>query len=167
MANELLDMAKREAAALRSALSKNPEFQKLQQVQKLIDTYETFEVESDKGLPETPYKEATAKSGQQTGPRPGSKTSLVDEVVTNDLRERGRRASSGDLLPVVQAAGISLGGSIPSKTLASFLTNSKRFNNVKGLGYGLVEWGDSNGPSSFPPVPESQEKRNEAPYERS
>ncbi len=43
---------------------------------------------------------------------------------------------------------------MPSKTLSSMLSNSDRFNNVRGYGYGPVEWGDSPGPKA---------EKNEAP----
>jgi len=41
----------------------------------------------------------------------------------------------------VVAKGIVVTGKLPSKTLASYLSTSKRFDNVPGFGgYGLVEW---------------------------
>jgi hypothetical protein len=149
MANDMLMAAKREADALRSALAKNPDYLKLQQVQRLIAVYEAYDLE--------PVPDLMAPSGDQpaaanisvpASPRPGSKVAQIDDVVSKYLAAKGSRASSGDILPVVVNAGVELGGVVPSKTLSSFLSNSKRFNNVKGLGYGLLEWGDTAGPAA-------------------
>ena len=151
MASDILNMARREAEALRSTLARNPEYQKLQQIQKLIDVYESLEITSeDKPRTETTTVSPPTASGVAAVYRLGSKVAQVDEVVSKFFLERGSRASSGDVLPIVTAAGIEMTGKIPAKTLSSFLTNSKRFNNVKGFGYGLVEWGETLGPKASP-----------------
>lgn len=141
MSADILDAAKRELEALRSKLAKNPDFIKLQQVQRLIDTYESFSATE-----KTSVSAAPTQAVAQTAYRPGSKAQRVDEVIEAHFQKTGERSPSGKLMSVIDEAGIQLGGT-PSRTLASFLTNSKRFNNVKGYGYGLIEWGDNPGPN--------------------
>ncbi len=151
MASEILAMAYREREQLQAELRANPTWQKLQQVQKLIATYEALEGASDNAKPLTvkPLSSPTA--------RQGSKVAMVDEVVSKHLKKTGVRASSGDLLPIVQEAGIEMTGKIPAKSLSSLLTTSKRFNNLKGFGYGLAEWGDTLGPNAVDPASASAE----------
>lgn len=78
----------------------------------------------------------------------GEKTKAVESAAVSFLTQRGFRATSSDFLPYMSEVGIELGGKNPNSTLASFLSTSKRFNNLKGYGYGLVEWGDSVGPKA-------------------
>lgn len=78
----------------------------------------------------------------------GQKTKAVEDVATAYLTERGFRATSAQILPAVLAAGIPMSGKSQRRTLASFLTTSARFNNVHPYGYGLVEWGEGNGPKA-------------------
>jgi len=72
----------------------------------------------------------------------------IEDTVANYLDGKGARAPSGELYDVVVRAGIDIGGATPSKSLASTLSTSDRFNNIKGLGYGLAEWGESPGPKA-------------------
>ncbi|MBX9711089.1 MAG: hypothetical protein K2X60_08650 [Xanthobacteraceae bacterium] len=77
-----------------------------------------------------------------------TKAAQVDAAATEFLVARGRRATSGELLPYIQAKGIHLTGQIPAKTLSSYLSTSKKFDNVPAHGgYGLIEWGGSAGPN--------------------
>jgi hypothetical protein len=137
MSNDVLVVAYRERARLQAELSALPAWHKLQQVQKLISTYEAIEGVSDNAKP------AASKPFSLSTHRKGSKVAMVDEIISRYLEKTGKRASSGDLLPIVQEAGIGMTGKVPAKTLSSFLTTSQRFNNLKGFGYGLAEWGDS------------------------
>lgn len=139
MNGEIIEMAKREREKLMDELSAHPAYQKLQQINKLIDTYEALDA---------PREANTSMISRPITPkhRPNSKVAAVDEVVANFLRETGRRASSGELLPVVLDAGIELSGKIPAKTLSALLSVSKKFNNLKGHGYGLAEWGENIAP---------------------
>jgi hypothetical protein len=170
MADNILEIAKQEAERLKLVLSKNEDFQKLQIVQRLIDTYENIDEKRTSGLPSIPTPVAkpsslrallNAQQARQT------KVFEVNKIVAEYLKKTGVRASSGDLLPVVLDAGVDMPGQVPAKTLSSFLSTSKHFNNVKGLGYGLVEWGDSPGPNavpgSEPPIPDGNHDGQEKP----
>jgi hypothetical protein len=73
--------------------------------------------------------------------RPDSKTQKIAEVIKRHLQQTGRRETSGQLMKVMTAEGIEVGGAKPNKTLASYLSNMKGVTNVPGQGYGLAEWG--------------------------
>ena len=152
----MLEVAKEEAERLKLILSQNEDYQKLQHVQRVIDTYESFEDMKTSGL--SPASKAPSQTLTfRTKPKAflaayGSKVAAVNKVVSEHFSKTGQRASSGELLPIVQAAGVKMSGAVPAKTLSSFLTNSKSFNNVKGLGYGLVEWGNGPGPNARPDI---------------
>lgn len=137
MSNDILAIAYRERERLKAELDANPAWQKFQQVQRLISIYEAVEGGSDNAKP------PANRSPSSSTYRPGSKAALVDEIVSKHLAQTGVRASSGELLPIVQDAGVTMTGKIPAKTLSAFLATSKRFNNLKGFGYGLAEWGES------------------------
>ncbi|MBB2821652.1 UNVERIFIED_ORG: hypothetical protein GGD51_005146 [Rhizobium esperanzae] len=132
MSGDILAIAYRERERLQAELNLNR--QKLQQVQRLMSVYEG--VASDNAKP-------ASRSLSSSTYRQGSKAALVDEIVSKHLAQTGMRASSGELLPIVQDAGVTMTGKIPAKTLSAFLATSKRFNNLKGFGYGLTEWGES------------------------
>ncbi|MBB2671530.1 UNVERIFIED_ORG: hypothetical protein GGE44_001081 [Rhizobium esperanzae] len=133
MSSDILAIAYRERERLQAELNVNR--QKLQQVQRLISVYEV--AASDNARP------GASRSFSSSTYRQGSKAALVDEIVSKHLAQTGMRASSGELLPIVQDAGVTMTGKIPAKTLSAFLATSKRFNNLKGFGYGLAEWGES------------------------
>jgi hypothetical protein len=76
-----------------------------------------------------------------TAPALKTKTAQVEAVAVEYLKQKGRRATSGELLVPILAKGIGVTGQMPSKTIASYLSTSKRFDNVAAFGgYGLVEW---------------------------
>lgn len=141
MENDLLKAARREVESLRLELAKNPVFQKLQQVQRLIDVYESYE-----GGADNPQKEEASSHMHRLSPialtKPGTKLAQVEKIVLDYCWETGQRHFSGQLMSVLLHAGVELGGKVPSKTLASMLSNSKKLNNLKGYGYGPIEWGD-------------------------
>lgn len=85
--------------------------------------------------------------------RPNSKLANVEKVVLDHLWATSQRATSGQLLTILTAKGIELGGKVPSKTLASMLSNSNRLNNLAGYGYGPVEWGQSPRPGTKEKAP--------------
>jgi hypothetical protein len=139
MESELLKTARREAESLRAELAKNPAFQKLQQVQRLIDVYEAYEGKQ----PPLESAKVAAQSPKMVPPtRPGTKLAQVEKIVLDYSWKTGQRHSSGQLMPILTDAGIEMAGKVPSKTLASMLSNSQKLNNLRGYGYGPAEWGD-------------------------
>ena len=81
-----------------------------------------------------------------------TKTKQVETIAAAYLIQKGRRATSGEMLPVLLAKGITVPGKVPSKTVSSYMSTSKLFDNVPAYGgYGLVEWnGRRTAPSSTP-----------------
>lgn len=148
MGNEFLEAAKREAEALRAELAENPVFQKLQIVQRTIESYEAVEgagrSESRGGI----VKRTNRPKLVAGAARPGSKLAQVEYLVIAHTISNGQRATSGQLLPVILNAGIDIGGQVPAKTLSSMLSNSNAVNNLPGYGYGPADWGDRPGPNA-------------------
>ncbi|MEI9418101.1 hypothetical protein [Mesorhizobium sp. Cs1321R2N1] len=140
MSDSILAAAEAEEADLLKALETNPTFQRLRTVRQVIAL-----------LNGSPKEEEDHKKPVRFPPRIRERLSKRDEVehaVWSHLKDTGRRASSGELFSVIQKAGIVIGGAVPSKALASTLSTSGRFNNIRELGgYGLEEWGDGAGPS--------------------
>jgi hypothetical protein len=148
MANDLLEMARREADRLRAELAQNEIFQKLQIVQRMIEGYEAFESGVSRPKPLLVVRRAPVAA------RPQSKLAQVEDLVLAHTMGTGKRATSGQLLAIMNEAGVMMGGKVPSKTLSSMLSNSTRLNNVQGYGYGPKEWGDN--PSGMPPIPDNK-----------
>jgi hypothetical protein len=67
-------------------------------------------------------------------------TSQVIEIAQEHLRQQQRRAQSLEILQIVQGRGIEVQGEKPSTIIASILSHSDLFDNVRGQGYGLTEW---------------------------
>jgi hypothetical protein len=152
----LLRAAETEVLRLEEELKKTPAYKRLQAAKNLIAVYradpEPEPTVTSATMP--PISRYRAQLDDEVSPEeseivPATKTALVDAAVAEYLTQRGRRATSGELLPVVQAKGINITGKVPAKTLSSFLSRSKRFDNVQGFGgFGLVEW---NGRRTAPP----------------
>jgi hypothetical protein len=154
----MLKAAEAEVVRLEEELKKTPAYKRLQAAKNLIAVYradpETVTPAAATQQP-TPRYRPRVPLNDEVPPEeseivPATKTALVDAAVAEYLTRRGRRATSGELLPVVQAKGIVITGQVPAKTLSSFLSRSKRFDNVQGFGgFGLVEW---NGRRTAPTV---------------
>ncbi|MBX3578581.1 MAG: hypothetical protein KF723_15355 [Rhizobiaceae bacterium] len=141
MAHDFLPSARRERDDLLKELERLPAFRKYQRVTALIAEYAADEEADAKAINPPPARIVKAVP-QKVPSRENSKLAQVEKVVLDHMWHTGKRFSSGQLLPVLAAAKIEMGGKVPSKTLASMLSNSQRLNNLKGFGYGPFEWGD-------------------------
>ncbi|RWD26319.1 MAG: hypothetical protein E5V63_16435 [Mesorhizobium sp.] len=142
MSDPILTAAEAEEIVLLKELENNPTFLRLRTVRQIIALLGGSQSPKDGEEPKAPVRFPPAVRARL------SKREDVEDAVSRHLRETGRRASSGELFTVVQKAGIVIGGAIPSKALASTLSTSDRFNNIRELGgYGLEEWGSGAGPS--------------------
>jgi hypothetical protein len=147
----MLKVAEAEVKRLEAELEKTPAYKRLQAAKNLIAVYRGEpEVAADSEAP--PAKPARVRA-VLTAPLPeneivpATKTAQVDAAAVEFLINKARRATSGEILPFVQAKGIEITGAVPAKTLASYLSRSKRFDNVQGFGgFGLVEWHGRRGP---------------------
>jgi len=151
MASDILARLKREESELQAEVQKAmedvPAYRKLVALRPLIALYQ----DAPEGFigsvqPDEAYRIRAV--GEHRRGRPGSKKEQVETVISTFLQERGTRAQSGEMMEIVERAGIELGGDVPSRSLASFLSTSPLFNNVRGEGYGLAEWGTSPGPKA-------------------
>jgi hypothetical protein len=158
--NQMLEIAEAEVRRLRAELEKTPAYKRLKAAEELIATY--------RGNPEidppqkasiaekaNSEKAAAAQLDEMIGKPRQTKTAQVEAAAVEYLAHKGRRATSGEILPAVVSKGIDVPGKVPSKTLSSYLSNSKRFDNVPGFGgYGLVEW---NGRRTAPPSTDAEQ----------
>jgi hypothetical protein len=67
---------------------------------------------------------------------PGSMADRVAEAAVHYLREKGSRAESPEILRAIRDRGLDV------KDITSCLSHSHLFDNVRGQGYGLVEWSE-------------------------
>lgn len=161
--DSMLKTAEAEVLRLQEELEKTPAYKRLQAALALIAVYR-----EDASAPavsvatpsrhvrwRTAHEVAHATLQQETvAPAAvgSTKTARVEAAVTEYLLMKGRRATSGELLPIVTAKGITITGKVPSKTMASYLSTSKKFDNVPAFGgYGLVEWNKRRGPAATAP----------------
>src|ERR1700686_3411795 len=130
----MLRIAEAEVERLEAELKKTPAYKRPQAARNLIAVYRADPENVMIGAPPAP-------APSETEIVPATKTAQVDAAAIEFLTNKGRRATSGEILPFVQAKGIEITGAVPAKTLASYLSRSKRFDNVQGFGgFGLVEW---------------------------
>ena len=147
MANDkMLEMAEAEVRRLRAELEKTPAYKRLKAAEDLIETYRgnpEVELPAAPVLERAKQLEMVDRVVEEAILKPHrTKTAQVEAASAEYLINKGRRATSGEILPAVVAKGIEVPGKVPSKTLSSYLSNSKRFDNIPAFGgYGLVEWG--------------------------
>lgn len=146
--NPFLKAALEEEQRLLAELQSNPTFQRLEIVRGAIRAYEAF--------PASPVLDALNVHVAQTHerkPREGSKAAQVIEAAEQFLTRLGHRAPSSEIAAEVRRRGIALAGVKPDAVVASYLSSSDKFDNVKGKGYGLVVWNQS----VPPPVPPGEQ----------
>jgi hypothetical protein len=144
---DFLEAARAEERRLLAELEATPAYKRLKAVRATLDAYTgefavtsgsmTIAVapslEGDKG---DDRDLATPNPERQ----PQSKRAIWLTGATNYLREKGARATSGELVAVLTSRGIDLGGKNAAWKLSSILSGSPLFDNVRGEGYGLTEW---------------------------
>jgi hypothetical protein len=72
--------------------------------------------------------------------RQGSQQEAIVTGAMTYLRAKNDRAPSSEILGVLTGQGVVVGGQKASATLSSYLSHSPLFDNIRGQGYGLVEW---------------------------
>jgi hypothetical protein len=78
--------------------------------------------------------------GRQSSSRPGTQAEVLLTSAAAYLRDKNSRAPSTEISKALAAQGVTIGGKDPSATVAAYLTHSPLFDNIRGQGYGLVEW---------------------------
>jgi hypothetical protein len=72
--------------------------------------------------------------------RSQSNASSVIRIAEEHLMQVQRRAPSTELYDEIKRRGIEIPGQNPTGIVASYLSNSDKFDNVRGQGYGLAIW---------------------------
>jgi hypothetical protein len=83
---------------------------------------------------------APEKTGDRRAFKPGTQSGAIVAGAVAYLRRKSARAPSGEIAKMLVAQGIVVSGKDPGSTVSSYLSHSALFDNVKGEGYGLVEW---------------------------
>jgi hypothetical protein len=124
MGNDFLDSAIREEARLVRLLST---------VRAVIAGYRG-DVATGGGAP------LPAEDKKPRSPRAQSKASEVVGIAEEYLSKKGSRAPSTEIYEEVRRLGVEVPGIKPDSVVSSYLSNSPKFNNIRGQGYGLNAW---------------------------
>jgi hypothetical protein len=138
--DNMLKTAEAEVLRLEDELAKSTLGQKLALAKQVVDLYQKHALNQIvNGHLARVRTERVVLAAPETAP--STKTAKVERACADYLRGRKKRATSGELLGVVDQAGIKLSGVMPVKSLAAILSNSELFDNIRDEGgYGLVEW---------------------------
>ena len=140
----LLQAARDEERRLINELRTDPVYQKLELVRLLIAAYEA----APGSIPASISAHATTQAPRAAGrvsSREGSKASSHIAEAQAFLREKGTRAQTREIMEALKARGVVFDSEKPVAALASTLSHSALFDNVRGEGYGLVEWDGGDG----------------------
>jgi hypothetical protein len=130
----------RKAVELRDSLladlRQNKTFQAYQHAQAVIAA---LEAEAEQRPSQAPPPSIEKTNGRQSF-KPGTQAETILMASAAYIRQKSARAPSGEILKALTEQGIAVGGQNPSATVSSYLSHSTLFDNVRGQGYGLVEW---------------------------
>ena len=136
MTPEMVRDLQAEAERLHEELRAHPAHKKLMAIQNLISLYSFKQVTAEE-------KEA-AFGKQVRQPVRATSTSSVTAAAEAYLRQIGRRAQTNEILDALKANGQSFSSTNPVASLSSALSHHDAFDNKRGLGYGLSEWGGAD-----------------------
>lgn len=133
---DLVRALQAELASLEAELAADPRYQKIGKIRELLAMYNPAQPES------MPSKSVMAAPSANPSGRPGSLTSRVLAACTDYLHQKGSRAQTSELAAACVAVGVPLPESLTKQRdyVSSILSHSSKINNVRGQGYGLVEW---------------------------
>lgn len=135
MENDFLKAAHEEEDRLTAELRNNPVYQRLELVRTLIRTYESGHQEI---RPSAHIEQRSVTRPRQ--PRSQSMSAIICQATEKYLEMLGRRAESSMIANEMKRLGLEVPGQKPTSVIASYLSNSDRFDNVRGQGYGLKKW---------------------------
>jgi hypothetical protein len=136
--DNMLKAAQAEVLRLEAELAKTELGQKLALAREIVTLYRRSTDKPLHNITRLPENPTVARLVHEMTT---TKTHKIETVCAEFLRIRSKRATSGELTPVVLGAGISLPGANPTKTLSAYLSTSELFDNDREKGgYGLVEW---------------------------
>ena len=137
MADDYSLVLEREIEKLRATIAKTPEGQRLQLLERHLLEYRAIAPVGNPVM--IPHHPAAKEDASRYG-RDGSKSAVIVRATETFLKQRRKRAQSSEIVQALQEAGIDLPEEKPSAFVSSYLSTSPLFDNVKGEGYGLVEW---------------------------
>jgi hypothetical protein len=130
MSESFLSSLRSERDRLKTQLAATPEYRRIEAIDRLLDLY------GETGASGRMDRLSGAKS-----PRTGTVAATVVGIAERYLRQKGSRAQTPEIVVEVQKAGVLTDSANPAATVASYLSSAKdRFDNVRGEGYGLIEW---------------------------
>jgi hypothetical protein len=122
--------------SLLAELRQSRTFQAYQYAQAVIAALEAEEI-PQRSTQQQPNVE---KTNSRQSFKPGTQAETILMASAAYIRQRNARAPSGEILKALTEQGIAVGGQNPSATISSYLSHSALFDNIRGQGYGLVEW---------------------------
>lgn len=85
---------------------------------------------------------STSQRKRSSGP---TQKEILEKAAREILKEKRCSMSTGDLVVAVEADGITITGAKKNNVLASVLSRSDDFQNERGIGWRLREWGPADG----------------------
>ena len=170
MVADLLQAAHKERQRLESLLRSDPDFQKLEEVRRIIDLYEQEvqdparvdpilcpdlqgSIPRTAPLPDQPAK--TSRPAAHSDPPDrissrrwtwgNSQSSRIRAATVEYLREKGKRARGGEIYKAIASKGVEVSSKKPVAVVCARLTASAIFDRTSE-GYGLREWSDRSSP---------------------
>ncbi|WGF90819.1 hypothetical protein [Marinivivus vitaminiproducens] len=137
MSKDLIACARTEALRLRRELEATPAFRRLHALEQLLAAYGeavTPEAMGVSGGADRAYSASRQPRNQSTT------TARAIQGAADYLRQIQRRAQSLEIMQYLEAQGLEFRGKKPTTVVASILSHSDLFDNVRGEGYGLREW---------------------------
>jgi hypothetical protein len=129
MSEDFLDSALKEEARL---------VRRLASVRSVIADYRGGESEGAATATNAVVKRQTASRAT----RAESQAATVLRIAEEFLSTARRRAPSAEIYMEITGRGIVIPGQKPESVVSSYLSNSPKFDNVRGKGYGLREWSE-------------------------
>lgn len=146
----MLRHARREEQRLVDKLRReSPDFKKLEAVRTVIASYEIANADVAIVSEPTAAKETMASLSRSVSVHARiygemTKTRRLELAAIQYLQAKGDRAFASEIAKALKSKGVEIGGrdeAAEAAALASYLSDSPAFNNIRGKGYGLIEWG--------------------------
>lgn len=106
-----------------------------------IEMAQRYDNDADDALSHRFHREVPSEKGRIAAS--GTSYDAVQAVVSI-LRDAGKPIRTRDLLPMLEARGINIGGENPVTNLSGFLSRSPELEANRALGWHLVDWGKAS-----------------------
>jgi hypothetical protein len=152
MVESLLQIAQAEEQTLLEELRSVPAFVKLQAVRALISAY------GEAPQPKIVQFQARSQSSSRgravfvSHNKEDSRAATLMAATLKFLQQHGKRAPTREIMQALKAEGVSFDGDNAMNALASTLSRSPQLNNIRGHGFGLVEWPEPDVGSTLAPA---------------